>query len=128
MVIAYGISTLFFDSIFTAIVAMIRDICIENLSIQYPQSEYSQTDLTYHLSCAMVLITFYKLYSEPKMLSILNYIFTFWRIIQFNFMIDKILFLAFSIFFLRDIYRELYKKMDRIYFYWMNANIDIKEA
>lgn len=122
----YLICTLFFDTIFIAAAALFKDICIETLCIEYVDLGFIKSDLNYHFSCTMVLITFYKLYFEPNMLSIINYIFTFWRIVQFNFMVDKLLFAGFSLFFIKDIFKNVYKKTDRFIYYLLNATTNRK--
>lgn len=117
---AYLAAVLFFKNIFEAIATIIEEFSNE----RYVESdrELVRFDKTYHLSCVMLSITLYKLFTTPKLFAIFNYIFTFWRLIHFNFTIDKMLFFIFSMYFLREIYKEMYTKIDGLYYYIMNMN------
>lgn len=117
----YGVCTLFFSSIFRVFLIIFEDILLDSRN-RLITSTAIMPDYTYYLTCAMVFITLCKLLLKPALFTIFNYIFTFWRIIQFGFLIDKGLFAVFSVFFLRELYWCLYYKMDRLYFLLRNRN------
>ncbi|ORD93817.1 MARH6 [Enterospora canceri] len=82
-----------------------------------------QGDITqklYHSACVLIFFTLYSLYSNGPLLGIFNYIFTFWRIIQYNFTIDKVIFICFTIFYLKSLYREIKIQVQAHAFYLMN--------
>lgn len=117
----YGLCTLFFSSIFRAFLIIFEDVLLDSRSGPM-NTVVVIPDLTYYLTCAMVFITLCKLLLKPALFTVFNYIFTFWRILQFGFLIDKGLFAIFSIFFLAEMYWSLYHKMDRICFLVRNGS------
>lgn len=115
---AYLLAVLFFKNIFEAVATIVEEFsnerCVEREMVRF--------DRTYHMSCTMLSITLYKLFTTPRLFVIFNYIFTFWRLVHFNFTVDKVIFFVFSAYFLREIYKEMYVRIDGLYYYLMNMN------
>lgn len=74
----------------------------------------------YHCSCILLFLTLYVLYTNGSMFALANYLFTYWRIVQYNFFIDRVIYVCFSCFFLRNIYTVYFKYMRAISFYYLN--------
>ena len=76
-----------------------------------------------HGLCLLLLLTFYAFYSSKSLFGIYNYFFTFWRILKYEFIIDKILYVGLSIYLLKDMYSSIFLYIKYISFYLMNKNI-----
>jgi len=120
ILICHLASILFFKNIFEAFATIIEEFGSDTFNDS--SKGLVKFDKTYHLCCIMLSITLYMIFASSKLLSIFNYVFTFWRLVHFGFMIDKALFTVFSIFFLKQIYCEMYEKIDGLYYYVMNIN------
>lgn len=117
---AYSLSTILIKNIFDAFLTIIDELSCDSLLHDYNDAfGYWKT---YHLCCIMLSITLYKIFTTTRFLVVFNYIFTFWRLIHFNFIVDKILFVLFSIYFIKQIYIEVYNKIDGLYYYLINLN------
>lgn len=120
ILIAYVISSVLFKTLIEAFSILIEEL---NPSEMIQQPKIIQSfDKTYHLSCVMLVVTIYNLFTTPKFFAIINYIFTFWRIIHFDFVMDKVMFLCFTLYFVRQAYYEVYEKVDGLYYYMLNIN------
>lgn len=120
----YCISTLFFQNILDALSALVSEI---TSSYTYQEASFLTFDFSFYLSCCMLFITLYKLFTTPNFFLIFNYIFTYWRLVHFEFLIDKIIFSGLTVYFIKDIYFELYRKIDGMYYYFMNINWDVEQ-
>lgn len=89
-----------------------------------PTAAINFQDYKYHLTCIMMLMTIAKMIFHPSVFALFNYLFTFWRIAQFGFFIDKIIFFVISFFFLKEIFWSLYQSFDRLHFVLSNAYRD----
>ncbi|OQS55499.1 ATP-binding protein [Ecytonucleospora hepatopenaei] len=74
----------------------------------------------YHCSCVLLFLTLFVLYTNGSMFALANYLFTYWRIVQYNFFIDRVIYVGFSCFFLRNIYGMYYRYVQGLTFYYLN--------
>lgn len=76
--------------------------------------------LHFHLCCIMLSVSVYKTAKSCNFFAVFNYIFTFWRLINFEFKIDMVLFLIFTLIFGSDIFNDIYEKVDGLFYYLKN--------
>jgi len=117
----YMLCTFFFSSIFKLCILMFEDALFSDMG-GVSSGYVAGTGCRYHLICAAIMLMACKLFLNPTLFTVFNYIFTFWRIVQFGFLIDKGLFLLFSAYFLRELYWAVYHKIDRFYFLMRNRD------
>lgn len=84
------------------------------------------TCIKYHISCITAMICILKMIFLPSPLSLFNYIFTYWRLMQFRLMVDNILFLVLTIYFIRQLFLIFYFKITQLYFIVINRSIMLK--
>lgn len=120
IIFGHFLSAIFFQNLVEAITFLVNEIT-QNQIIEFYEKDI-RFDKIYHISCLMLSITLYKLFTRPKFFIIFNYIFTFWRLAHFNFKMDNFLFGCFTLYFLKQIYEELYENIDGLFYYLMNLN------
>lgn len=113
--LVYAISSFLFSSILNALAIISEDLILDSKA-STTRCTLISSSWAYHLTYVMVLMTISKLCFNPTLFSIFNYVFTFWRIIQFGLMVDKGLFIVISFLFLREAFWCLYMRIDRLYF------------
>ena len=89
---------------------------VSDLSIDMISYIPWQNTSHHHFTCVMLLMTAGKLIFNPSIFIIFNYLFTFWRVSQFGFIVDKILFVVISSLFLRDSFWHIYRLIDKMHF------------
>lgn len=127
LVIVYLISTVVFKSLVDAFIIIVRDFFFadvhtlvdfevgRNLEYVFFQKQlameghFSETGQFAYL---FIMILFYQIFSKLSFFSIFNYMFTFWRLSQFNFVIDKILFGFMSTYYMKKAYDDVYNRID----------------
>ncbi|KAM0680392.1 hypothetical protein GINT2_001451 [Glugoides intestinalis] len=120
ILLAYVIASVLFKSLIEAFSILIEEL--NPSTMPQPRIIIGNFDKTYHLSCVMLVVTIYNLFTTPKFFAIINYIFTFWRIVHCDFIMDKFIFLSFTVYFVRQAYYEVYEKVDGLYYYVLNIN------
>ncbi|KAI5151282.1 hypothetical protein ENBRE01_2027 [Enteropsectra breve] len=101
----YSLFYLFFTTFIRSCIIVANDVI------------YSLPSHFEHYSCLLLFLALFKLYCKPSFLVLFNYIFTYWRLIQFCYRVDQILFLVFSAHLLKELSEQLYSLLDHTYFY-----------
>ncbi|KAF9765009.1 E3 ubiquitin-protein ligase MARCH5 [Nosema granulosis] len=73
-----------------------------------------------HYVYVFVLVIVYMLASYQNFFSMFNYIFTFWRLMQFEFIVDRILFVSMSIYYLKYISKSMFIRIENFLTYFFN--------
>ncbi|KAL6122402.1 hypothetical protein NUSPORA_00586 [Nucleospora cyclopteri] len=76
----------------------------------------------YHSSFVMAALTVYSLFSNAPLFGIFNYLFTFWRILHFNFLIDNTIFVGMSIYYFKSMYKKVNRYVNYFCFYILNRD------
>lgn len=127
LVVVYLFSTIIFKSLVDAFIIIVRDFFFADVhtlvdfevgrNLEYvffqkhPASEYrfSESD---HFAYLFIMILLYQVFLKLSFFSMFNYMFTFWRLNQFHFAIDKILFGFMSAYYMKKAYDDTYDRID----------------
>ncbi|KAH9411200.1 putative RING-variant domain-containing protein [Ordospora pajunii] len=131
---SYFISTVVLRSFMNTAIITIRELFymdrhgLGNQVRKNLEDAFSQRQPTVHdlagertLMYIFVVVVVYQIASRTSFLSIFNYMFTFWRLSQFSFVIDRILFFAVSGYYIKKVYNEIYHRIDTWLFFLLNA-------
>ncbi|EPR79993.1 hypothetical protein SLOPH_1736 [Spraguea lophii 42_110] len=67
-----------------------------------------------------IIVSFYQFFFRFNILYILNYVFTVWRLIQFNYKIDKIYLNLLNLYYGRCMYNDIYVHMEYFFIFLLN--------
>ena len=67
-----------------------------------------------------IMVLFYQIFSRMSFFSIFNYMFTFWRLNQFDFAIDKVLFGFMSVYYMKKAYDDIHGRVDTGLIFFLN--------
>lgn len=121
IVLLYVLCTFLFSSLFRLCILVFEDALFGE-ACRASEHAVAGAGCRYYLVCGSIMLMVCKLFLNPSLFTVFNYIFTFWRIVQFGFLVDKGLFLLFSLYFLRELYWAVYHKIDRLYFLMKNKD------
>lgn len=99
-----------------------ENIIITRNNTVYHTSHY--LTLPFHMCCILLTLSVYKTFKYSNLFAIMNYLFTFWRLINFEFTVDKVLFLIFSVIFLKELFNDIYDRVDGVFYYLRNVNLE----
>ncbi|WUR02541.1 E3 ubiquitin-protein ligase MARCH-like [Vairimorpha necatrix] len=68
-----------------------------------------------HITTLFIYILMFKLVFYCNFLSIFNFVFTYWRITQLDFFIDKFLYIGLCVYYFKHIYNTLYNRLEHLY-------------
>ncbi|KAM0672106.1 ATP-binding protein [Ordospora colligata] len=131
--VSYFISTVMLKSVMNTAIITMRDLfdtdhhglsnqVRKNLEDTFFKRHPVVNDLANQrrLVYVFVVVVVYQIAFRTSFLSIFNYMFTFWRLSQFNFIVDKILFFAVSGYYIKKVYDEMYHRTDTWLFFLLN--------
>jgi hypothetical protein len=135
MMLVYYICTVMFKSLIDVFVLVLKDFLMTDLELLAelgPGSElenmFSREGIFYkclrfapnHHYYTFIALFIYQLMNKPNLFAIFNYVFTFWRLVQFNFSIDKVLFGFMSTYYIKKIYDAVYGRVDAALIFVLN--------
>lgn len=126
LVAGYLLSTVVFKSLVDAFVIVVRDFFFADMHVLVDfdvgrnlEYVFFQRKLAsdYRLASGMhaylfILVLSYQVFSKLSFFSMFNYMFTFWRLNQFGFVIDKALFGVMSAYYMKRAYDDVYNRID----------------
>ncbi|KAG0440211.1 E3 ubiquitin-protein ligase MARCH5 [Dictyocoela muelleri] len=90
------------------------------LDYEYPIIDQNEPAyLIYYKTLIFVAIT-YQLVFDFRIISATNYIFTVWRIVKFNFLIDNFIAVCITIHLIIKMYRDIYQNIEQVYVFVIN--------
>ncbi|KMV66027.1 ATP-binding protein [Encephalitozoon cuniculi EcunIII-L] len=135
LLMVYLVLTILFKSLVNAFIIIIRDFFFSDIhrlvdletgrGLEYvffhkqPPVEYRLVE-TNGFIYLFIMILFYQIFSGTSFFSIFNYMFTFWRLNQFDFPVDKILFGFMSVYYMRRAYNDAYSRIDSGLIFFLN--------
>lgn len=131
----YLVSTVLFKSLVDAFVIIVRDFFfadvhalaglevgrgLEHVFFQkQPPAGYRLVEAGGFVYL-FIMVLFYQIFSRMSFFSIFNYMFTFWRLNQFDFAIDKVLFGFMSAYYMKKAYDDIYGRVDSGLIFFLN--------
>ncbi|AFM98498.1 hypothetical protein EHEL_061290 [Encephalitozoon hellem ATCC 50504] len=135
LLLMYLVSTILFKSLVDAFVIIIRDFFFTDVhalvDIEMGRGlEYvffqKQSPLEYKFVetngfiYLFIMVLLYQVFSKISFFSIFNYMFTFWRLNQFDFALDKVLFGFMSMYYMKKAYNDIYARVDAGLIFFLN--------
>ncbi|ADM11732.1 uncharacterized protein Eint_061270 [Encephalitozoon intestinalis ATCC 50506] len=137
LVLIYLVSTILFKSLVDAFAIIIRDFFftdghglvdlemgrgrgLDYVFFQkqsFTEYKFIETNGFIYLFITVML---YQIFSRLSFFSIFNYMFTFWRLNQFDFAVDKILFGFMSMYYMKKAYNDIYSRVDSGLIFFLN--------
>lgn len=127
LLLLYLVSTVVFKSLVDAFIIIVRDFFFADVyslvdfevgrNLEYvflkkqldTNHRFGESD---NFAYLFIMILSYQVFSKLAFFSMFNYMFTFWRLNQFNFAIDKILFGFMSTYYMKKAYDDIYNRID----------------
>lgn len=138
-ILIYFIGKILAHTIFDTIFMMVKDYCsvdefeffgFEDFNVSKfnfkRKSKLELTDfvtLNIHYFYVFLFMTIYMVFTYQNYFNTFNYLFTFWRLQQFNFILDQVLFISMSSYFFKFFFESLQKKVEGFYTYLLNYKL-----
>lgn len=136
MGVLYYIGILVIKAFLETSLVLVKDMMLSDLRALFEFGQFKRNDYFYrnsldkdilemitismHYIYTFVFIIVYMLASYQNFFSMFNYIFTFWRLMQFSFIVDKVLFISMSGYYLKYAYKNLFIRLENFLTYMFN--------